>query len=75
MDKVGVTDDFFHLGGNSVLSLRVVARIREAFDVDPTARALFDHPTVAGLADTVEELVIAEIENSLEFDGGDMPRD
>nr|AAM47273.1 peptide synthetase ScpsB [Saccharothrix mutabilis subsp. capreolus] len=46
--RVGAEDDFFALGGDSISSIRVAARLRERFDVSP--RALFDHPTVAGLA-------------------------
>ncbi|XVV06967.1 amino acid adenylation domain-containing protein [Actinosynnema sp. CA-248983] len=46
--RVGAEDDFFALGGDSISSIRVASRLRERFDVSP--RALFDHPTVAGLA-------------------------
>ncbi|WP_433273364.1 non-ribosomal peptide synthase/polyketide synthase [Actinosynnema sp. CS-041913] len=46
--RVGAHDNFFALGGDSILSIRVASRLRETFDLSP--RALFDHPTVAGLA-------------------------
>ncbi|MBW4717721.1 non-ribosomal peptide synthase/polyketide synthase [Saccharothrix obliqua] len=46
--RVGAEDNFFALGGDSILSVRVASRLREAFDVSP--RALFDHPTVERLA-------------------------
>ncbi|MBN6039802.1 non-ribosomal peptide synthase/polyketide synthase [Amycolatopsis sp. 195334CR] len=52
VDRVGVHDNFFDLGGDSILSIQVVARMRGA-GLDASARALFDHPTVAGLAETV----------------------
>lgn len=45
---VGVTDDYFALGGDSVLAIVVVARAAEA-GIDITARDLFDHRTIAGL--------------------------
>ncbi|MFD5753100.1 amino acid adenylation domain-containing protein [Streptomyces sp. NPDC127033] len=61
--RVGVEEDFFSLGGNSVLSLRVIARVRTVFDIDPSARVMFDFPTIEQLAGKVEELIIAEIEN------------
>ncbi|MEV7872681.1 amino acid adenylation domain-containing protein [Streptomyces sp. NPDC088124] len=61
--QVGVEEDFFSLGGNSVLSLRVIARVRTVFDIDPSARVMFDFPTIEQLAGKVEELIIAEIEN------------
>ncbi|WP_255663135.1 non-ribosomal peptide synthetase [Myxococcus sp. RHSTA-1-4] len=50
--QVGVEDDFFSLGGDSILALRIVARARQA-GLHLTARQLFQHPTVAGLAQVV----------------------
>ncbi len=46
---VGRHDDFFELGGDSILSIQIVARARQA-GVRITPRQLFDHPTIAGLA-------------------------
>lgn len=50
--RVGGRDNFFALGGDSILSLRVVALAREG-GLAVTPRDLFEHPTVAGLARVV----------------------
>ncbi|WP_278264596.1 non-ribosomal peptide synthetase [Nocardia sp. AG03] len=50
MARVGADDDYFALGGNSLLATRAVARINEALDADLTIRDLFETPTVTALA-------------------------
>ena len=52
-DQVGRYDDFFDLGGHSVLATQVAVRLRVALGRDVPERALFDWPTVATLAEAV----------------------
>ncbi|OWA08458.1 non-ribosomal peptide synthetase [Streptomyces sp. CS227] len=53
-DRVGVDDDFFGLGGDSISSLKVTSRARTALGTHLSPRVLFDHPTVARLAAEID---------------------
>ena len=55
VDRVGLDDDFFALGGNSLVATQVAARLSAALDAQVPVRALFDASTVAALARRVED--------------------
>ena len=50
VERVGVDDSFFDLGGDSLLAMRVTAAINTSLDAGLSVRAVFDAPTVAQLA-------------------------
>jgi acyl-coenzyme A synthetase/AMP-(fatty) acid ligase/acyl carrier protein len=54
LPEVGVTDDFFDLGGDSLLAMQLLARIRKQLEVDIPVRSLFDTPTIDRLALEIE---------------------
>jgi amino acid adenylation domain-containing protein len=62
LDRVGVDENFFMLGGHSLLGAQLITRIGDCFGVEMSLRSLFDNPTVAGMAAEVERLVVADLE-------------
>ncbi|MGV0740718.1 amino acid adenylation domain-containing protein, partial [Mycobacterium syngnathidarum] len=67
LERVGVDDSFFDLGGDSLSAMRVVASINASLDTDLAVRIMFDAPTVrslaqqVGRAESAEEVVPVEI--------------
>ena len=71
IDRIGIHDDFFQLGGNSLLAIQLVAQLRKTFAVELPLSKLFESPTIAGLAASVAESQarqreVAEIERLLQ---------
>ncbi|MFD0586358.1 condensation domain-containing protein [Dactylosporangium darangshiense] len=54
LDRVGTTDNFFDLGGHSLLATQAITRTRTAFNTHVPLGALFDNPTIAALAATID---------------------
>jgi amino acid adenylation domain-containing protein len=60
--QVGTDENFFLLGGHSMLGAQLAIRINERFGIEMTLRSLFEGPTVAEMAAEVERQLLAEID-------------
>jgi acyl carrier protein len=56
VERVGVADDLFDLGGHSLAITRITVRIRSQLGVDVPLVSFYDTPTVAGIAAVIEEI-------------------
>lgn len=62
VDRVGANENFFLLGGHSLLGTQLIAKVNESFGVELSLLNLFDHPTLAEMAAEIEKLVRAKID-------------
>ena len=56
LDRLGIHDNLFELGGDSLMATRIVSRIKTALQVDLPLPVLFDGPTVAQTASTISRM-------------------
>lgn len=62
LPRVGVDNNFFMLGGHSLLGTQLIARLRDAFGVEMSLRGLFEAPTIAALSADIERLIVARLD-------------
>jgi aspartate racemase len=62
-ERIGVEENFFDLGGDSLLATQVVSRVRAAFEIDFPLRRFFEGSTVASLAAIVQEILVETLES------------
>ncbi|WP_407882900.1 amino acid adenylation domain-containing protein, partial [Scytonema sp. NUACC26] len=55
LEQIGVNDNFFHLGGHSLIATQILSRVREVFQVELFFHQIFANPTIAGLAQQIEQ--------------------
>jgi natural product biosynthesis luciferase-like monooxygenase protein/amino acid adenylation domain-containing protein len=55
LDRIGIHDDFFTLGGHSLLVTQIISRVRDQWQIQLPFHSLFETPTIAGLAETIAQ--------------------
>lgn len=58
VDQVGIRDNFFDLGGHSISATQVVSQVYQSFGADLSVQSIFDRPTIAQLAEAIEQTFI-----------------
>jgi amino acid adenylation domain-containing protein len=62
INRVGINDNYFELGGDSLLATQLVSQLRGVFEVELPLVNLFQYPTLAELATSIEEAIIEQME-------------
>jgi acyl transferase domain-containing protein/acyl carrier protein len=62
INPIGIMDDWFELGGDSLTVTQLIARIRELYPVEISVNIFFENPTIAGLAGMIEELLYEKVQ-------------
>jgi amino acid adenylation domain-containing protein len=63
LEQVGIDENFFVLGGHSLLGAQLIARLRTRFGVELELRTLFDNPTIERMAAAIEAKLIQQLES------------
>jgi acyl carrier protein len=72
VEQVGVYDNFFDLGGHSLMATQILSRLRNVANVEIPLRAMYENPTIANLAEAVEAAtrnLFLQAEHSTIMDG------
>jgi amino acid adenylation domain-containing protein len=66
LEQIGVDDNFFLLGGSSLMGTQVIMQVTDSFGVDLSLRTLFEVPTIRQLAVEIEQRILARLESMSE---------
>ena len=62
LDRVGVHDSFFDLGGHSLLIMRLLAKVQSTFDLDISIRTVFAMPTLEAMSAEIERRIYEDVD-------------
>ncbi len=63
INRIGINDNYFELGGDSLLATQLASQVRNVFEVELPLVELFRHPTLAEMATSIEEAIIEQMED------------
>jgi amino acid adenylation domain-containing protein len=66
LDQVSIDDDFFSLGGHSLMAAELIIRLRDRFGVELPLKTVFESPTIAQLSTEIQKLMISRLESMSE---------
>jgi acyl carrier protein len=61
LEKVGIDENFFEIGGHSLRAIQVISRVREIIQVELSMRDFFESPTIEALAGIIADALVREI--------------
>ncbi len=64
IDKIGIHDNFIEIGGDSLTGIRIISRLKEDFELDLPVNLIFQKPTIAELALSIEDMIKSILEDS-----------
>ncbi|WP_183147943.1 phosphopantetheine-binding protein [Chryseobacterium nematophagum] len=59
-ESIGIHDDFFRLGGNSIMAIKLISKIHQRLGLQASVAMVFSHKTIFGLAGVLEDLDLEE---------------
>ena len=62
VEQIGPDENFFQMGGHSLLGAQLIAHVRDTFGVELSLRCLFDHPTPREMSAEIERLILVKLE-------------
>ena len=62
IEQVGVYDNFFEMGGHSLIAAQMASQLQNTFPIDLPLRSIFEYPTIARLAEIIEVKLLEKLE-------------
>lgn len=60
INRIGVNDDFFELGGDSLIGTQLITRVKTSFGVRLPTKTVYTHPTVRSMSEAVDEALVSQ---------------